>query len=69
MKKISCEFANIGSENPDCPFMKRKYERLGKAYSITGDVKCVGVGNPGCELGLNGINLRKYKWNYRAGFA
>ncbi|MEM3610297.1 MAG: hypothetical protein QW076_05355 [Candidatus Anstonellales archaeon] len=66
MGKIPCEYA---LSNSDCPFMKSKYERLGKAYSITGDIKCVGIGNPGCELGLSENSLKRYKWAYRAGFA
>jgi len=65
-KIIPCNIATIGSTIPKCPPMKRLYERFGNAYSPSGDVSCVGIGEPGCMGGFSDLYVRTYKWEQRA---
>lgn len=64
-KKIPCNLALVGSNNPRCRIMERLYERFGHLYSPSGDISCVGMGEAGCPGGFSEQYVRKYKWKQR----
>ena len=64
-KVTPCNLANIGSSKPKCPIMERLYKRLGREYSPSGDIDCVGMGEVGCAGGFSKADGRLYRWKQR----
>ncbi len=60
-KKVPCNLALVGSSNSKCRTMENLYKRYSYIYSPSGDVSCVGIGEPGCLGGFSKTYIKEQK--------